>query len=95
MLTRAKVLAAIDAERERQLEIWGDQHRNSAVWGLILFEEVGEFAQAALEGRTDDAMEEVLQVAAICVAMLEDHAHRGVKQCTCDTGTPVTPKEVQ
>ena len=80
---RGKVLAAIDAERERQLGIWGDQHRNSAIWGLILVEEVGEFAQAALEGRTDDAMEEILQTAAVCVAMLEDHMKRGMEQCTC------------
>ena len=77
------ILLDIAAERGRQDEKWGPDHRQvNSVWGLILTEEVGEAAEAALEvfapGDSDEFFkarehlrEELVQVAAVAVAWLE------------------------
>ena len=44
-----RVLAHVAAERGRQDAKWGPQHHYPAEWFVILMEEVGEAAQAALD----------------------------------------------
>lgn len=72
------VLKEVLAERERQDRKWGQQNHDLARWGLILSEEVGEFSQAALEAtvrgssvRAAQARTELIQVAAVAVAIVE------------------------
>ena len=49
-MTRANVLQAVLAERERQDGKWGDQTQNSDEhWTVILTEEVGEVAREVYE----------------------------------------------
>lgn len=75
------ILEEIKSERKRQDEKWGsDRTHHPLEWLAILGEEVGEVNQAALEAhftgydRTDnwsDYREELIQVAAVAVAMIE------------------------
>jgi NTP pyrophosphatase (non-canonical NTP hydrolase) len=74
-----KVLDDVFDERGRQDKKWGLQdHHSIMTWLAILSEEVGEAAQAALHihfpgGRLteDDLRLELIQVAAVAVAMVE------------------------
>jgi hypothetical protein len=45
----AEVITAVSVERQRQDAKWGPQHHGPAEWLVILMEEVGEAAQAALQ----------------------------------------------
>ncbi|MFJ8268508.1 hypothetical protein [Peribacillus asahii] len=75
-----KVLLAVEAERFRQNAKWGRQRHSYGAWLAILAEEFGEVAQA-MQGRmgltsmkdsdADDLYEELVQVAAVAVAIAE------------------------
>lgn len=78
------IIKDIISERKSQDKKWGRQNHTPMVWLPILMEEVGEVAKAALEphfkskgytqyknGSYDEYREELIQVAAVCVAMLE------------------------
>ena len=63
-------------ERIRQEVQWGTQDHSPQDWMMILMEEVGEFARAEMETREREAdpaniREELVQVAAVALAMLE------------------------
>lgn len=64
-------------ERQRQEEKWGLQRHTWPEWTTILTEEVGEVAQAACNehfhpsGDLARLKEELVQVAAVAVAMVE------------------------
>lgn len=66
------ILDQIYLERERQDEKWGPQDHTLEGWYTILGEEVGEVAMAILEEWHTNVREELVQVAAVCVAMIED-----------------------
>ncbi len=64
-------------ERARQDEKWGkarERNQTKRQWLTILMEEVGEVAEAILEGDDANYPVELVQVAAVCVAALEDWA---------------------
>lgn len=65
------VLYEIQQERKRQDEKWGVQNHSPIKWVVILAEEFGEVAKGALESNTGNYREELIQVAAVAVAMLE------------------------
>lgn len=65
-------------ERLRQNKLWGEQHHEMGDWLKILIEEVGEVAQAMQigtvcykESDADDLYTELIQVAAVAVAIAE------------------------
>ena len=60
-------------ERERQDEKWGEQNHDEFKWLAILGEEVGEVNKAALESKPDEYRAELIQVAAVAMAMIECH----------------------
>ncbi len=66
------LLANVLEERRKQDEKWGtDFHgRPDEQWLTILTEEVGEAAEAILQGREGDLCEEVNQIAAVCLSWL-------------------------
>ena len=81
-MTRAEVMALVEAERDRQEVKWGRPHS----WGfgscdslrveppvkvMVLTEECGEVARAVLDRDDDNLREELVQVAAVAVAWLE------------------------
>lgn len=69
-------MAEISLERKRQDEKWGVQNHHPILWNLILAEEMGEVAKALNEWHfrsapVKDVRDELIQTAAVCVAMLE------------------------
>ena len=73
-----KILNEIKEERKRQDAKWGVQNYHPIEWCAILGEEVGEVQKAALEthfkykgDNPENYREELIQVAAVAVAMVE------------------------
>lgn len=62
----------IRAERARQLDLWGPQSHGPDRWCVILAEEFGEAARAVYESDPEALREELVQVAAVAVAWIED-----------------------
>jgi NTP pyrophosphatase (non-canonical NTP hydrolase) len=96
-----RVLEEVRWERERQDEKWGESNHDHSVWSLILAEEVGEAARAALRLRFDSSSqaglatqneetlrEELIQAAAVAVAWIEAIDRRRGR-CICEE--PVLP----
>jgi len=77
MTDRTDIYQDIDAERDRQEAKFGSQMHPWPIWAAILAEEAGEVAEACLqahwreEGGLDHLREELVQVAAVAVQMLE------------------------
>jgi len=81
-VTRDDALAAIRAERERQSEIWAAPHPHGQgdcsspkvplmVKVAVLGEEFGEVARGALDADIAGMCVELVQLAAVAVAILE------------------------
>lgn len=67
------IINDIVKERNRQDVLWGaDRDLSHGQWLVILVEEVGEVAKAMQEGDWKDIRTELIQVAAVCVAWLEN-----------------------
>ena len=66
-----KIVKFIIAERARQDEKWGEQNHDIYKWLAILGEEVGEANKAALENDYSELMQELIQIGAVTVAMIE------------------------
>ncbi len=64
-------LSEVMLERAAQDAKWGVQDHPDLRWLAILTEEVGELAQALIEGRAADARRELTQVTAVGLAWLE------------------------
>lgn len=72
-------------ERERQDRKWGVQNHDVPIWMEILTEEVGEIARADLEFTFGDALREdilveMVQVAAVALAMIECELRRSERE---------------
>lgn len=81
-MATAVILSNIETERRKQLEKWGKQRHDLPYWLAILVEEVGEVSKAICEGAAYDpqyasttalveAREELIQTAAVSVAIVE------------------------
>lgn len=72
-MKRDEVFALISKERERQEKMFPGSFSmmSDGDAGLVLTEEYGEWAEAVLQGRLPDSVEEMTQVAAVAVAWLE------------------------
>lgn len=69
------ILQEIRDERQRQDDKWGVAAQRNLppyTWIAVLLEEVGEVARGALEKDYINYCDELIQVAAVCVAALED-----------------------
>lgn len=76
---QAFVIDKVIKERQRQDTKWGPQHHPVYKWLAILGEEFGEASEAALEVdagslefTTEDIIAELIQVAAVAIAAVED-----------------------
>ena len=70
-MDKKKILQLILEERQKQDEKWGEQNHNIYKWLAILGEEVGEVNKAALEDNYKDIIDELIQIGAVTVAMIE------------------------
>ena len=71
MNNQERIIEQVIAERERQDRLWGVQDHEPLKWVAILLEEAGEYAKDVLEGRVAHAREEVVQIAAVAIAIVE------------------------
>jgi len=70
-MNKDKIVKFIMAERVRQDEKWGEQNHDVYKWLAILGEEVGEANKAALDNDYSELMQELIQIGAVTVAMIE------------------------
>ncbi len=82
------VFEEIGNERLRQDRKWGVQNHNPVEWIAVLTEEVGEAAKAALEAHLSHNenglsgyRKELIQIAAVAVAMVECYDRNLKKIC--------------
>lgn len=68
---RAEALKLINKEREKQNKKFGYQRHSPGKWMLILQEEIGEYSKDVLEGNLVGQYEELIQICAVAVSMLE------------------------
>ncbi len=71
MRYRDILFAQIDMERSKQDKKWGEQNHSPLKWLAILVEEVGEVAQAILQGNRLACYQELIQCAAVIIAWIE------------------------
>ena len=71
-------IADIIGERANQDAKWGEQNHSNDRWLTILMEEVGEMAKELLERDAVCYRAELVQVAAVAVAMLEAFDRNGL-----------------
>ena len=70
---REHILELIYAERSKQDKKWGyPRYLSDPFWYTILGEEVGEIARGILEHDVENLKDELVQVAAVCVAWLQN-----------------------
>lgn len=71
------ILLEIQQERKRQDLKFGTppRSRKPDLYLVVLMEEVGEIARSILEGNSDNYRVELIQVAAVAVAAIEDFDH--------------------
>ena len=78
-MTKSEFHAAIQTERERQIEKWGDQAHHPSRWLSILVEEIGEVASEIVKDivcdNANSSMEsELIQAVAVIEAwMTQEH----------------------
>lgn len=70
-MTKKDIINLILSERNKQDVKWGEQNHNIYKWLAILGEEVGEVNKAALENKYDEVIDELIQIGAVTVAMIE------------------------
>lgn len=78
-IIRERTLQEINLERERQDRLFGNENRKHSdlKWLAIATEELGEIAQGINDSKSDIAIEEeIIQVAAVCVAWLDQRRGR-------------------
>jgi NTP pyrophosphatase (non-canonical NTP hydrolase) len=72
-MEQQRAFELIKAERDRQDAKWGKNSHNPIEWYLIAQEEMGEVNKGLLVGADfNDIRQEIVQLAAVCVAWLED-----------------------
>ncbi len=72
MTTFDEVVIELKKRREQQDVKWGPNRRlPAATWLTIIIEEVGEVAEAILENQPSNIFDELLDVAATCIAWME------------------------
>lgn len=81
--TRENILRSISAERDRQDARWGGRpgvdRRDDHTYAAVLGEEFGEVCKAWLERDTTELCAELVQVAAVAVAWLEELLDGGMR----------------
>ena len=70
-MNKEEIVNLILSERKKQDVKWGEQNHNIYKWLAILGEEVGEVNKAALEDKYGDVIDELIQVGAVTIAMIE------------------------
>ena len=78
-MKKEDIVELIISERKKQDLKWGEQNQNIYKWLAILGEEVGEVNKAVLEDKYDEVLDELVQIAAVSVAMIESLERNRIK----------------
>jgi len=70
-MKKEEIIKLILEERQRQDLKWGEQNHNIYKWLAILGEEIGEVNKAALEDDYNEVIDELVQIGAVVIAMIE------------------------
>lgn len=70
-MNKEEIITLILQERQKQDDKWGEQNHDVYKWLAILGEEVGEANKAALEDTRTDLINELIQIGAVTIAMIE------------------------
>ena len=70
-MKKEDIVKLILSERNKQDVKWGEQNHDIYKWLAILGEEIGEVNKAALEDQYDEVIDELIQIAAVSIAMIE------------------------
>lgn len=75
MSNQQSIIEEIKLERERQDNKFGTQPRNlmPTVYLAVLTEELGEVARSIIEGDSDNYRVELIQLAAVAIAAIEEY----------------------
>ncbi len=90
-----KAIGSVITEMNRQDKKWGaDRDQHPFTWQVILSEEVGEFSQAILHDefgghKSGTAREEMMQVAAVALQIVEYYDRRCVPASGVEEARPV------
>lgn len=73
-MKRHEIFELINLERNKQDKKWGalPKYLSDMVWLTVLMEEVGECAEAILKRDWNNLKLEIIQVATVAIAWLED-----------------------
>jgi len=70
---RPGIFSVVGEERKSQDEKWGaNRDLDDRTWAVVLMEEVGEVANSILEYDDEELFTELVQVAAVAVAWMEN-----------------------
>lgn len=75
-LEQSEILTQIVQERERQKKRWGGRLHTGSQWVALLAEELGEVSRAVMEDDVLSYEGELVQLAAVAVAALEQEQRR-------------------
>ena len=70
-MNKNDIIKLIMSERDKQDKKWGEQNHDIYKWLAILGEEVGEVNKASLEENYNEIIDELIQIGAVTVAMIE------------------------
>ena len=70
-MTKNDIISLVLDERARQDNKWGEQNHDIYKWLAILGEEVGEANKAALDDDQHELIQELIQISAVSVAVIE------------------------
>ncbi len=70
-MKKEEIIQLILEERKKQDKKWGEQNHAIYKWLAILGEEVGEVNKAALEDDYYEIINELVQIGAVTVAIIE------------------------
>ena len=80
MVDLQSVIDEVKRERARQDKTWGTQNHHPFVWLSIIGEEYGECHKALLAGSLSKYREELIHVAASCIAAIQALDEHGIPE---------------
>jgi len=94
-VTRQDIFELINKERTRQIDKFGNQGKNldANAWAIILGEEFGEVLRAIRDGDSENYITEMVQVATVAIAAIEDYYNGEPAQTIADLSKPIEYKK--
>lgn len=78
-MNREDIYRELDAERQHQFVLWRDKPHSVGDWLIIIDRELNEAKEGWMKNKAErhSAMSEIMQIAAVCIAAMEQHGIEG------------------